>query len=110
MGVYAGRGLVNNVAWPAAINIGPNPTFGNDELKVEAHLLDWDGGPLYGQPLEIDFLARLRDICRFDGVDALKAQLAQDIARTREVCKHFEPRAQRRENPTWRFPGTVSPS
>jgi riboflavin kinase/FMN adenylyltransferase len=93
VGVYAGRGLVNNTAWPAAINIGPNPTFGHDELKVEAHLLDWDGGPLYGQPLEIDFFTRLRDICRFAGVDALKAQLAQDIARTREVYKHFEPRA-----------------
>ncbi|MEX2114235.1 MAG: bifunctional riboflavin kinase/FAD synthetase [Pirellulales bacterium] len=79
VGVYAGRGFVNNNVWPAAINIGPNPTFGGAELKVEAHLLGWDDSPLYGQPLEIDFLTRLRGVQRFADVDALKKQLASDI-------------------------------
>ncbi len=89
-GVYAGRGFVNNVRWPAAINIGPNPTFGEAALKVEVHLLGWDDTPLYGQPLEIDFLARLRNIQRFAGVDELTQQLHNDIAAARQTFDDFE--------------------
>jgi riboflavin kinase / FMN adenylyltransferase len=86
-GVYAGRGFVNNVPWAAAINIGPNPTFGEQSMKVEVHLLDWDGSPMYGQPLEVDFLKRLRDIQRFTGVDALKQQLQHDLVAARTACQ-----------------------
>jgi riboflavin kinase/FMN adenylyltransferase len=68
----------------AAINIGPNPTFGEQSHKVEVHLIDWHGA-LYGQPLEVDFHARLRDIQRFDGVEALKAQLNNDIEHARRI-------------------------
>lgn len=90
VGVYAGRGFVNNRIWPAAINIGPNPTFGGAELKVEAHLLDWDGSPLYGQPLEIDFLARLRGVQQFANVEALTRQLHEDVAATRRAFVDFQ--------------------
>jgi riboflavin kinase/FMN adenylyltransferase len=89
VGVYAGRGFVNNSVRPAAINVGPNPTFDHKELKVEAHLLDWDGSPLYGQPLEIDFLARLRDVQKFSGIDELRQQLHDDVAATRVVFDGF---------------------
>ena len=67
--------------WPAAINLGPNPTFGEQSVKVEVHLIGFNGS-LYGQPMEVDFLARLRDIRRFGGIDELKAQLGDDIAAT----------------------------
>ena len=74
-GVYAGLArLPEGKSCPAAINIGPNPTFGEQALKVEVHLIDWHGA-LYGEPLEVDFLARLRDIQRFDGIEELKDQL-----------------------------------
>ncbi len=78
-GVYAGRAWVGQTAWPAAINLGPNPTFGEHALKTEVHLIGFQGS-LYGQVLEVDFLARLRDIQRFSGVDALREQLQADIA------------------------------
>src|SRR5262249_58447550 len=52
-GVYAARAYTSAGNWPAAINIGPNPTFGENALKVEAHLIDF-AGSLYGQPLEIE--------------------------------------------------------
>ncbi len=84
VGVYAGLAHTANGRHATAINIGPNPTFGEHALKVEAHLLDFHG-PLYGQPLEVDFLARLRDIHPFAGVDALKAQLDKDVAVTRQI-------------------------
>ena len=82
LGVYAGRAIVAAGVWPAAINIGPNPTFGEHALKVEVHLIDFAGN-LYGQPLEIDFLTRLRDIRPFASVEALKEQLARDVEAAR---------------------------
>jgi riboflavin kinase/FMN adenylyltransferase len=84
-GVYAGRAIVQSILYPAAINLGPNPTFGESALKVEIHLLDYHDS-LYGQPLEVEFLARLRDVTTFAGPEALVNQLQQDIKRTREIA------------------------
>lgn len=84
-GVYAGRAITSDGAWPAAINIGPNPTFGEHAHKVEVHLLDFENS-LYGQPLEVDFLERLRDIQPFNSAEELTAQLALDIQRVRKVA------------------------
>lgn len=85
-GVYAGRGVTPDATWPAAINIGPNPTFGEQALKVEVHLIGFSDS-LYGTPLEVDFLERLRDIQPFPSVDALKAQLAADVAAARQIAE-----------------------
>lgn len=82
LGVYAGIAWVAGRGWPAAINIGPNPTFGEHAHKVEVHLLDWHDS-LYGEPLEVDFVAHLRAIQKFAGIDELRAQLARDLAATR---------------------------
>ncbi|HJT36288.1 MAG TPA: bifunctional riboflavin kinase/FAD synthetase [Pirellulales bacterium] len=83
-GVYAGAAYVNGGRWPAAINIGGNPTFGEQQLKIEVHLLDFDA-PLYGEPVEVEFLSRLRDVRQFAGIDDLKRQLARDVEAAREV-------------------------
>jgi riboflavin kinase/FMN adenylyltransferase len=83
-GVYAGRSSAEGQSWPAAINIGPNPTFGEQALKVEVHLIGFHDS-LYGQPLEVDFHARLRDIVQFPGVEALQAQLSKDVAAATEI-------------------------
>ena len=83
-GVYAGRAYIQGVMHPAATSIGPNPTFGEHALKVETHLLDFQGS-LYGQPLEVDFLARLRDIRTFASAEQLGQQLAADLKRTRHL-------------------------
>ena len=70
---------------PAAVNIGPNPTFDEHRLKVEAHLIGFQG-TLYGKPLEVDFLSRVRDTRRFGSVDELKAQLAEDLAAVTRIA------------------------
>lgn len=87
MGVYAGRGYLANEDRPraAAINIGPSPTFGEDEARVEVHLIGFSGS-LYGQPLEVDFLARLRDIQPFPSIEELQAQLAEDVERAKRIA------------------------
>ena len=84
-GIYATRALAEGRWHPAAVSLGPNPTFGESGLKVEAHLIGFHG-MLYGQPMEVDFLARLREIKRFDSAEALLAQIAADVARTTEIC------------------------
>ncbi len=88
-GVYAGRAFVGGSVYAAAINIGPNPTFGDDVAKLEAHLIDFDED-LYGKIVEVDFLKRLRDIQPFGSVDALKDQLQLDVAATRAALPESE--------------------
>lgn len=84
-GVYAGLARIDNEACPAAIHIGPNPTFGEKTTKVEAHLLGYDG-MLYGRPLEIDFLSRLRDVVSFDSSEKLVQQVKQDVEQTLKIA------------------------
>ena len=68
-GVYAVRALLEDGGpGPAAANVGPNPTFGEDARKIEVHLIGF-AGDLYGQPMAVDFVARLRDTRPFAGVD-----------------------------------------
>jgi riboflavin kinase/FMN adenylyltransferase len=85
-GVYAGRLLRGGSALPAAISIGSNPTFAGRERRVEAYVLDAEPGlDLYGEHVGLSFAARLRDTQRFDGVEPLVAQMADDVERTRAV-------------------------
>ena len=78
-GVYAVRALHDGKTWPAAANVGPNPTFGDNAKKLEVHLIGFQG-QLYGETLEIDFIARLRDTRPFAGANELQEQLKRDIA------------------------------
>jgi riboflavin kinase / FMN adenylyltransferase len=93
-GIYAAKVCVRqprrvpdtDVWHPAAVSLGPNPTFDEGGLKVEAYIIGFQGD-IYGQPIEVDFLARLRDIKRFESVDALLGQMARDVAKTVEICR-----------------------
>jgi riboflavin kinase/FMN adenylyltransferase len=84
-GVYAATVPLGEQMWAAAVNLGPNPTFAEQARKLEVHLLDFSGD-LYGQILEVDFLARLRDIQQFAGVPQLKQQLEIDVAAARRIA------------------------
>lgn len=77
-GVYAGAVTLADQGHPAAINVGSNPTFGEESQKIEVHVLGFNGD-LYGQQLNVDLLERLRDTVKFPGVDDLKNQLANDM-------------------------------
>ena len=77
-GVYAGRCEVGGRAYPVALSVGTMPTFGPNARQVEAHLVGFDGD-LYGQTLRVEVLDWLREQRKFKGLDALKAQLAQDV-------------------------------
>jgi riboflavin kinase/FMN adenylyltransferase len=86
-GVYAGRAWVLGERWPAAINLGTSPTFGDESVRVEVHLIG-QRESLYGQPMEVDFLGRLRDIRPFPSVDSLVEQLNVDVADAKRLACH----------------------
>jgi riboflavin kinase/FMN adenylyltransferase len=65
-------------------NLGTAPTFGVENPLLEVHLLDFDGD-LYGQTVTVEFTHRLRDIVRFDSVEALQRQLQIDLDQCRQL-------------------------
>ena len=98
-GVYAGRVVLldewgRTVDAPplgtAAISVGTNPTFDVRQRRVEAYVLDYEGD-LYGANLGVEFVQRLRGMERYDGVDALVAQMALDVDQTRALMQTDRP-------------------
>lgn len=84
-GVYVVEAQVVGDAPRAGVaNIGVRPTFEGQRLSIEVHLLDFEGD-LYGERLDVHFVDRLRDERRFDGVDALKAQIGEDVDAARAI-------------------------
>jgi len=79
-GVYAGWADVEDKILPAMINIGTNPTFGDKRRAVEVYIVDYQG-KLYGCEIQVEFVERLREEKRFDSVEELKKQIAEDVAR-----------------------------
>ena len=67
-------------------NLGARPTFGQNTPTLEVHLLDWTGD-LYGQPLRVAFASKLRDERAFSSSDALRDQIADDIACARATLR-----------------------
>ncbi|MGN6243008.1 MAG: riboflavin kinase, partial [Motilibacteraceae bacterium] len=85
-GVYAGwLTRADGTRLPAAISIGTNPTFDGTQRRVEAYVLDRDDLELYDEHVAVDFVARLRETLRFDGVGPLVEQMGRDVDRSREI-------------------------
>jgi len=84
-GIFAvrvsGAGLVDH---PAVSSLGTRPTVSGTDPLLEVHLFDYDGS-LYGQHLDVDFVARLRDERKFESLDALVEQMHRDAAAARAV-------------------------
>ncbi|MGH8889993.1 MAG: bifunctional riboflavin kinase/FAD synthetase [Acidothermaceae bacterium] len=85
-GVYAG--WFDGMA--AAISIGTNPTFDGTTRRVEAYAIDRVGLELYGRHMTLEFVARLRGMVTFDGVEPLLVQMAADVAQCREMLAPSE--------------------
>lgn len=85
-GVYAARVRHAGAEYGGALNLGMRPTLGSPEpqLRFEVHLIDFDGD-LYGAELEVEFVKQLRAERKFAGLDALKAQIARDVAAARQL-------------------------
>lgn len=71
--------------WPAAISVGTNPTFDGVQRRVESYVLGRTDLELYGAPIAVEFVDRIRGQVRFDGIDALIVQMNDDVRRSREI-------------------------
>jgi riboflavin kinase/FMN adenylyltransferase len=85
-GVYAGKAYVRDRDFVAAINVGSNPTFGQEPVHIEAFLLGFDDD-LVGEDVAVEFWARLRDEVRFDSAEELARQIGEDVERTRALVR-----------------------
>jgi riboflavin kinase/FMN adenylyltransferase len=84
-GVYAGRAHTPRGTFVCVINIGIAPTFADSaEVRIEAHLLDYDGAELYGAKIELELHTRLRAEQKFASVAALLAQIQADVVSTQK--------------------------
>jgi riboflavin kinase/FMN adenylyltransferase len=76
---------------PAAISIGTNPTFGDEERAVEAYVLDRDDLELYGETVMVEFVEHVRPTLKFDSVEDLLEAMARDVERCRTVLAQIVP-------------------
>lgn len=83
-GVYACLGKVDDALYPAAVNLGVNPSFGGALPSLEAHMLDFTGD-LYGRDLRLYFLNFLRPERKFEHPEELRAQISLDVQETRRL-------------------------
>lgn len=91
-GIYAvtGRVLATGQELKGAANVGVRPTFDPPKELLEPHFFDFSGD-LYGQEIEVAFHRFLRPEAKFDGLDALQTQMAEDCARARELLSAAAP-------------------
>lgn len=86
-GVYAARAEINHNQYNAVVNIGSKPTFHEEyPISVEAHLFDF-AGDIYGQPISLSFIEKIRDEKRFDSLEALVAQITKDAQTAQSILK-----------------------
>jgi riboflavin kinase / FMN adenylyltransferase len=92
LGVYATQVVLDGKTYCAATNLGVRPTFNGANPTVESHLLDFDEDRTSG-PMEVRFLARLRDEQKFSSPQALREQVLRDIDRARQYFQTHMPQA-----------------
>ncbi|MBF0590226.1 MAG: hypothetical protein HQL53_13980, partial [Magnetococcales bacterium] len=85
-GVYVVEGWVDGQWKPAVANVGHNPTFGDEGLHLETHLLA-ECGDIYRKVMRVRFLKFLRDEVKFPNIEALKSQIALDVVQAQDFFK-----------------------
>lgn len=83
-GIYAAFVQFNSETYRSVVNIGTAPTFGENDLTIEAHLLDFNQN-LYGSELSLEFVKKIRDEVKFGSVEELKKQIKKDIEKARAI-------------------------
>ncbi len=86
LGVYATRSRVGHREFDGATNIGTRPTFDAGHVSVETYLLDFEGD-IYGERMDLEVIHRIRGEATFPGIDALKAQIAEDVKSARAALQ-----------------------
>jgi riboflavin kinase/FMN adenylyltransferase len=83
-GVYATRVVLDDGAYGSITNIGMRPTFAEAARSIEAHIFDFNRD-IYGRAIKLELIERIRPERKFEGIEALKSQIALDLSRAREI-------------------------
>ena len=83
-GVYAVYIVLDSKQHKAMLNIGKNPTFGNQEQSIEAHIFDFNSD-IYGKTIDCWFIDRIREEKKFSGIEELKRQLSLDAVTVKGI-------------------------
>ncbi|MFC1892184.1 bifunctional riboflavin kinase/FAD synthetase, partial [Thermodesulfobacteriota bacterium] len=83
-GVYAVSVKLGEETYQGVCNIGYNPTFGDNSLSIETHILDFSGD-IVGEQINIIFIQHMRDEKTFNGIQELADQIAKDINQAKEL-------------------------
>jgi riboflavin kinase/FMN adenylyltransferase len=90
-GIYAVWAIFEEKRYPAVANLGWNPTFHDQKFSIEVHILKFNQD-IYGQPVGVEFVERLRDEATFRGPEELVAQIKKDIAQAKRVLSADDPK------------------
>jgi riboflavin kinase/FMN adenylyltransferase len=82
-GVYVAYTHIGGEKRESVVNVGVRPTFGTNDRTIESYILDFSGD-IYGQPIAVEFLYRLRGEQKFDGIEAIREAIARDVEAARE--------------------------
>jgi riboflavin kinase/FMN adenylyltransferase len=83
-GVYATRVILGDGAFGSITNLGMRPTFAETARSIEAHIFDFNRD-IYGERIKLELIERIRPEKKFDSAEALKNQIALDLARAKEI-------------------------
>ncbi len=83
-GIYVGKVLLRageggDGGYPAAIHLGPRPTFDDSEVVCEAFLIDWEGKVEVGIEIQVKLVKKNRNIQKFENLEELKDQISKDV-------------------------------
>jgi len=91
-GVYAVEVIMGDKTYPGVADVGYNPTFGENPLSVEVHILNFSRD-IYGEEIQLIFLERIRDEKAFENPDSLARQIRKDIAVARKILLRPSPKS-----------------
>ncbi len=85
-GVYVCQVICDGICYGGVINIGYNPTFGEEKLVAEVHIFDFNQD-IYGKPIKVNLLKFVRGEVKFSGVAELAEQIGRDVVKAKEVIR-----------------------
>lgn len=107
-GVYVALAQIDGLRYVAILNQGHHPTAPEGQPTIETHLLGYAGGDLYHRHLTLTYLRYLRPERRFPTLDALKRQLAEDVAAAADWAQRHGLRTEAGTPPVGDAPGNTA--
>lgn len=89
-GVYVCQVICDEVCYGGVINIGYNPTFGEEKLVAETHIFDFNRD-IYGKPIKVNLIKFLRGEVKFAGIKELAAQISKDVEEAKKALELIHP-------------------